>query len=34
MSELWRRTVGNLAAMIRSGEVSSREVLYEAVQVV
>ncbi len=27
MSELWRRTAGELAAMIRSGEVSSREVV-------
>ena len=27
MSELWRRTAGELAGMIRSGEVSSREVV-------
>ena len=27
MSELWRRTAGELAAMIRAGEVSSREVV-------
>ena len=27
MSELWRRTAGELAAMIRSGDVSSREVV-------
>ncbi|MYE10802.1 MAG: amidase, partial [Gammaproteobacteria bacterium] len=27
MSELWRRTAGDLAAMIRSGDVSSREVV-------
>jgi len=27
MSELWRRTAGELAAMIRSGDVLSREVV-------
>ena len=27
MSELWRHTAGELAAMIRNGEVSSREVV-------
>ena len=27
MSELWRRTAGELAALIRTGEVSSREVV-------